>query len=561
MRFARQHHTEKGRIMTTPTAQAWHALHEHIPELKKLHMRDMFIAQPHRFEDYSLEAAGLLLDYSKNLLTPATLDILLELAHASDLRAWIEKMFHGEKINITEDRAVLHTALRAAATERILCDGRDVMPDVAAVRDACAHFAESVRNGTRRGYTGKPFTDIINIGIGGSDLGPAMVCEALKPFSTPQLTLHFVSNVDGTHITETLKTLHPETSLFIIASKTFTTLETMTNAQTARQWFINASGRPDHVAAHFAAVSTNREAVNAFGIDSEAMFGFWDWVGGRYSVWSAIGLPVMLAIGARNFTDFLAGARDMDAHFRSAPFKRNIPVLLGLIGILYRNGFGCQTHAILPYDQYLHKLPAYIQQLDMESNGKHVTRTGNDCEAATGPVIWGAPGTDGQHAFFQLIHQGCTMIPADFLAPAVSCNPAGNHHQLLLANFFAQTAALMNGKTEEQVRAELAAGGMCAADIDFQAPHRVFEGNRPTNSIMFKKLDPCTLGALIAMYEHKVFTQGIIWDICSFDQWGVELGKQLARTIIPELDGPQPVATHDSSTRGLINTFKRWRSQ
>jgi len=547
--------------MNRTPARAWQALHDHIPDLKKLHLRDLFAAHPRRFEDCSLEAAGLLLDYSKNLLTPRTLELLLDLARAADLSGWIEKMFRGEKINVTENRAVLHTALRADARDRVLCDGRDVVPDIAAVRNACCRFAESVRNGERRGYTDKPFTDIVNIGIGGSDLGPAMACEALTPFGAPHLRMHFVSNVDGTHISETLKNLQPDTSLFIIASKTFTTLETMTNARTARQWFIQKSGSPEHVAAHFAAVSTNREAVRAFGIDPASMFGFWDWIGGRYSVWSAIGLPVMLAIGERNFRDFLSGAHAMDGHFRSAPFERNIPVLLALIGILYRNGFGCQTHAILPYDQYLRRLPAYIQQLDMESNGKHVTRSGTRCEAATGPVIWGAPGTDGQHAFFQLIHQGSTLIPADFLAPAASLNPVGLHHTLLLANFFAQTEALMNGRTEEEVRAGLAAGNMSPSDMDFQAPHRVFDGNRPTNSIMFKQLDPRTLGALIAMYEHKVFTQGIIWDICSFDQWGVELGKQLAQAIIPELDGPDPVATHDSSTRGLINTFKRWRSE
>jgi len=543
------------------TAQAWQALHDHIPELQQRHLRDLFAAYPNRFEDCSLEAAGLLLDYSKNLVVPRTLELLLDLARARDLAGWIEKMFRGEKINTTENRAVLHTALRADARERVLCDGRDVVPDVVSVRTACCRFAESVRSGARRGYTDTPFTDIVNIGIGGSNLGPAMVCEALTPFGAPHLRMHFVSNVDGTHITETLKRLQPETTLFIIASKTFSTLETMTNAQTARQWFIEKTGSREHVAAHFAAVSTNRENVHDFGIDPDNMFGFWDWVGGRYSVWSAIGLPVMLAIGERNFQDFLAGARDMDAHFRSAPFERNIPVLLGLIGILYRNGFGCQTHAVLPYDQYLRRLPAYIQQLDMESNGKHVTCAGTRCEHTTGPVIWGAPGTDGQHAFFQLIHQGCTLTPADFLAPAISLNPVGRHHNLLLANFFAQTEALMNGKTEDEVRAELPASGMSPSAIDFQAPHRVFEGNRPTNSIMFRRLDPHTLGALIAMYEHKVFTQGIIWDICSFDQWGVELGKQLAKAVAAELDSPQPVVTHDSSTRGLINTCKRWRSE
>jgi glucose-6-phosphate isomerase len=469
-------------------------------------------------------------------------------------------MFTGEKINCTENRAVLHTALRADPAEPVLCDGGDVMPDVAAVLDSCGMFAEAVRAGERRGCTGKPFTDIINIGIGGSDLGPAMVCEALTPYAAENLKMHFVSNIDGTHITETLKSLQPETSLFIIASKTFTTLETMTNAQTARQWFIDAVGSGDHIAAHFVAVSTNRSAVQAFGIDPANMFGFWDWVGGRYSVWSAIGLPIMLSIGMDNFRDFLSGARTMDQHFRSAPFEKNIPVLMGLIGILYNNGFGCETHAILPYDQYLRRLPSYIQQLDMESNGKHITRESTRAKASTGPIIWGAPGTDGQHAFFQLIHQGCKMVPADFLAPVESHNPIGNHHELLLANFFAQTEALMNGKTEDQVRAELAATGMSAGEIDFQAPHRVFEGNSPTNTIMFKKLAPHTLGALIAMYEHKVFTQGIIWNICSFDQWGVELGKQLAKKIIPELADQQPVETHDSSTRALINTFKRWRS-
>jgi len=546
--------------MDTKTERAWQALHEHIPELKKLHMRELFAANPRRFEDCSLEAAGLMLDYSKNLLLPRTLEILFELARARDLGDWVEKMFQGDAINCTENRSVLHTALRGDPADAVLCDGRDVMPDITAMLEACGRFAQSVRSGEKRGYTAKPFTDIINIGIGGSDLGPAMVCEALKPYGASNLRMHFVSNVDGSHIAETLKSIQPETALFIISSKSFTTMETMANAHTARQWFIDAVGNSKHVGAHFAAVSTNQAAVKEFGIDTANIFGFWNWVGGRYSVWSAIGLPIMLQVGSDNFQDFLCGARTMDRHFRTAPFEHNMPVLMGLIGILYNNGFGCETHAVVPYDQYLSRLPAYIQQLDMESNGKHVTRSGEPAQTSTGPIIWGAPGTDGQHAFFQLIHQGCKMIPTDFLAPSQSHNPVGNHHELLLANFFAQTEALMQGKTEEQVRAELSAAGMSAAEIDFQAPHRVFEGNRPTNTIMFKKLDPQTLGALLALYEHKVFTQGIIWDICSFDQWGVELGKQLAKEIIPELSSPEPVETHDSSTRGLINTFKRWRN-
>ncbi len=545
--------------MQTPTAPTWQTLVFHAQELKNTTIKELFAHDPGRFETMSMEAAGILCDVSKNLMTQKTLDLLVQLACACSLPDWIERMFSGEKINCTEHRSVLHTALRKRSKSALLVDGNDVMPGVRAVLAKMRDFSGAVRSGAWTGHTGKPVTDIVTIGIGGSNLGPAMVTEALMPYGRQDMAMHFVSNIDGTHMAETLRRVNPETVLFIVASKTFTTLETMTNAHTARQWFVAQTGDETAVTRHFVAVSTNTAEVARFGINTENMFEFWDWVGGRYSVWSAIGLPVALAIGMDNFEQFLAGAYAMDCHFREADLRRNIPVILALTGILNNNFFGCDTHAVLPYDQYLRRLPAYIQQLDMESNGKSVTRDGGSVSCSTGPIIWGEPGTDGQHAFYQLLHQGTRIVPCDFLAPAVSHNPLGEHHAILLSNFFAQTEALMNGKTSEQVRTELAAQGMAGDEIDRITPHRIFEGNRPSNSIMFKKLDPHTLGALIAMYEHKVFVQGIIWGICSFDQWGVQLGKELATKILPELAGQAPVTSHDSSTNGLISYYKKLR--
>ncbi len=545
--------------MQIPAAPTWQALVFHAQELKNTTIKELFARDPGRFETMSIEAAGILCDVSKNLMTQKTLDLLVQLACECSLPDWIERMFSGEKINSTENRPVLHTALRKRSRSALLVDGKNVMPGVLAVLAKMRRFSEAVRSGAWTGHTGMAITDIVNIGIGGSNLGPAMVTEALTPYGRRNLAMHFVSNIDGTHMAETLRRVNPETVLFIVASKTFTTLETMTNAHTARRWFMEKTGNEAAVARHFVAVSTNSAEVARFGIDTENMFEFWDWVGGRYSVWSAIGLPVALAVGMDNFEQFLAGAYAMDCHFREAELRRNIPVILALTGILYNNFFGSDTHAILPYDQYLRRLPAYIQQLDMESNGKSVTVAGGPVSCSTGPIIWGEPGTDGQHAFYQLLHQGTRIVPCDFLAPAVSHNPVGDHHAMLLSNFFAQTEALMNGKTGEQVRAELTAQGMAGKQVDLLAPHRVFEGNRPSNSIMFKKLDPHTLGALIAMYEHKVFVQGVIWGICSFDQWGVQLGKELATKILPELTGTEPVTSHDSSTNGLINYYKKLR--
>jgi glucose-6-phosphate isomerase len=485
---------------------------------------------------------------------------LLDLAREVDLADGIVKMFAGARINATENRAVLHTALRNRAYDPVMVDGRDVMPEVNAVLDQMEAFVERLHSGDWTGYTGKAITDIVNIGIGGSDLGPVMVTECLRPYARPGLQAHFVSNVDGTHAAECLRRVDPETTLFLIASKSFTTQETMTNAFTARQWFLERAGQQSHIARHFVAISTNTAAVQAFGIDPANMFIFWDWVGGRYSLWSAIGLSIAALIGFDRFRELLEGAHAMDRHFREAPFAQNIPVVLALIGIWYNNFFGTETEAILPYDQYMHRFPAYFQQGDMESNGKSASRNGTRVNYQTGPVIWGEPGTNGQHAFYQLIHQGTKLVPADFLAPAVSHNPVGRHHNILLSNFFAQTEALMNGQPPEAVRAALAPSGKSDPEIAALLPHKVFEGNRPTNSILFRKLTPRTLGSLIAMYEHKIFVQGYIWNIFSFDQWGVELGKQLARRILPELDGDDPVADHDSSTNGLINSFKKMRS-
>jgi len=539
--------------------QAWKALQEHFETVKNLHMRDLFAEDPRRFEDFSGRFEEILVDYSKNRINAETLKLLVDLAKEMELNSAIESMFSGEKINETEDRAVLHTALRNRRDTPVCVDGEDVMPEIRAVLEKMRSFAGRVRSGRWTGYTGKPVTDIVNIGIGGSDLGPAMVCECLKPYGLPRLKVHFVSNVDGTHIAETLKPLDPETTLFMVASKSFTTQETMTNAHTARRWFLKRAGDESHVARHFVAMSTNTEAVESFGIDRENMFVFWDWVGGRYSLWSAIGLPIACFIGFEQFEELLAGAHAMDRHFRQTELDRNLPVILALLGIWYVNFFGAETETILPYDQYMQRFPAYFQQGNMESNGKSTDRSGSPVHYATGPVVWGEPGTNGQHAFYQLIHQGTRLVPSDFLAPAISHNAVGDHHRKLLANFFAQTEALMKGKTREEVDAELHSAGKSEAQIQRLGPHRVFEGNRPTNSILFRKLTPRTLGSLIAMYEHKIFVQGVLWNIYSFDQWGVELGKQLAGRILPELDDDRPVDGHDVSTNGLVNAFKNMR--
>jgi glucose-6-phosphate isomerase len=524
-------------------------------------MRDLFAQDPKRFEKFSLRFNDILLDFSKNRITDETLRLLLDLARFAKVEDWRDRMFRGEKINITENRAVLHIALRNRSNRPILVDGEDVMPGVNAVLTHMRQFSESIRSGQWKGYTGKPITDVINIGIGGSDLGPVMATEALKPYSKPGLKVHFVSNIDGTDIAEKFKVIKPETSLFIVASKTFTTQETITNATTAKDWLLASAKNPAAVAKHFVALSTNEKEVTKFGIDKANMFEFWDWVGGRYSLWSAIGLSIAIDIGMDNFEQLLAGAFAMDEHFQTAPLEKNLPAILGLIGVWYNNFFGAQTEAILPYDQYMHRFPAYFQQGDMESNGKSVDRQSEVVDHSTGPVIWGEPGTNGQHAFYQLIHQGTKLIPGDFLAPVETQNPLGEHHPILLSNFFAQTEALMKGKTEAQVRAELTAQGITGEAQDKLTPHKVFTGNRPTNSIMFQKLTPHTLGSLIALYEHKIFTQGIIWNINSFDQWGVELGKQLAKAILPELKKPGEITSHDSSTNGLINEFKSRRNK
>ena len=537
---------------------AWKALAAHHQQIASVPMRELFAQDASRFDKFTLSFNDLLLDYSKNRITDQTRQMLLDLASQVKLSDWIGKLFSGEKINFTENRAVLHVALRNRANRPILVDGKDVMPDVNRVLGQMKTFCHKVISGEWKGHTGKAITDVVNIGIGGSDLGPVMATEALKPYAG-KLKVHFVSNVDGTHIAETLKKVHPETVLFIIASKTFTTQETMANAESAKAWFLKAAGDPKAVARHFVALSTNAKEVSKFGIDTANMFEFWDWVGGRYSMWSAIGLPIALYIGFENFEEFLTGAFEMDEHFRSAPFAQNLPVILALLGVWYNNFFAAQSHAILPYDQYMHRFAAYFQQGDMESNGKYITRDGIKVDYQTGPVIWGEPGTNGQHAFYQLIHQGTKLIPCDFLAPVRTHNPIGNHHPILLSNFFAQTEALMMGKTQAQVVAELKKEGKTEAQIASLAPHKVFEGNRPTNSIFFKKLTPRVLGSLVAMYEHKIFVQGIIWNINSYDQWGVELGKQLAKVILPEMTDDRPVNSHDSSTNGLINYFKKNR--
>lgn len=545
-------------INPTKTA-AWQALQQHFEQMKNVQIKDLFAEDDQRSATFSATFDNqILVDYSKNRITTETIDKLLALAKETDLAGAIKSMFTGEKINQTEGRAVLHVALRNRSNTPILVDGKDVMPEVNAVLAKMKAFSERIIRGEWKGYTGKAITDVVNIGIGGSDLGPYMVTEALRPYKN-HLEMHFVSNVDGTHIAETLKKLNPETTLFLIASKTFTTQETMTNAHSARDWFLASAADSQHVAKHFAALSTNAKAVGEFGIDTANMFEFWDWVGGRYSLWSAIGLSIILSVGYANFEQLLSGAHAMDKHFSETPAAENIPVLLALIGIWYNNFFGAETEAILPYDQYMHRFAAYFQQGNMESNGKYTDRSGQPVSYQTGPVIWGEPGTNGQHAFYQLIHQGTRLIPCDFIAPAISHNALGDHHEKLLSNFFAQTEALAFGKTRAVVEKEFAAAGKKADDVAPIVPFKVFEGNRPTNSILLREITPFSLGALIALYEHKIFTQGAILNIFSFDQWGVELGKQLANRILPELKSDQAVTAHDSSTNALINRYKAWR--
>lgn len=539
---------------------AWKALTQHHAQRKNATIQELFAQEKDRFNKYSLTFNDeILVDFSKNNLTQETLSLLRQLSEECGLAQAKKAMFDGEKINRTENRAVLHTALRNRANTSVLVDGKDVMPEVNAVLAKMKTFCARVISGEWKGYTGKAITDVINIGIGGSDLGSYMVTEALRPYKN-HLTMHFVSNVDGTHIAETLKKVNPETTLILVASKTFTTQETMTNALSARDWFLAAAKDPAHVAKHFAALSTNAKAVAEFGIDTDNMFEFWDWVGGRYSLWSAIGLSIALSIGFDNFEALLSGAHAMDQHFLNAPLEQNIPITLALVGLWNTNFLGAQTEAILPYDQYLHRFAAYFQQGNMESNGKYVDRNGNVIrDYQTGPIIWGEPGTNGQHAFYQLIHQGTSLIPCDFIAPAQSHNPLSDHHAKLLSNFFAQTEALAFGKTKEQVEAEFLKAGKTLAEVEDIVPFKVFTGNKPTNSILLQKITPFSLGALIAMYEHKIFVQGVLFNIYSFDQWGVELGKQLANRILPELVTNDKIESHDSSTNGLINQFKAWR--
>ncbi|HAY2965328.1 TPA: glucose-6-phosphate isomerase [Escherichia coli] len=545
-------------INPTQTA-AWQALQKHFDEMKDVTIADLFAKDGDRFSKFSATFDDqMLVDYSKNRITEETLAKLQDLAKECDLAGAIKSMFSGEKINRTENRAVLHVALRNRSNTPILVDGKDVMPEVNAVLEKMKTFSEAIISGEWKGYTGKAITDVVNIGIGGSDLGPYMVTEALRPYKN-HLNMHFVSNVDGTHIAEVLKKVNPETTLFLVASKTFTTQETMTNAHSARDWFLKAAGDEKHVAKHFAALSTNAKAVGEFGIDTANMFEFWDWVGGRYSLWSAIGLSIVLSIGFDNFVELLSGAHAMDKHFSTTPAEKNLPVLLALIGIWYNDFFGAETEAILPYDQYMHRFAAYFQQGNMESNGKYVDRNGKVVDYQTGPIIWGEPGTNGQHAFYQLIHQGTKMVPCDFIAPAITHNPLSDHHQKLLSNFFAQTEALAFGKSREVVEQEYRDQGKDPATLDYVVPFKVFEGNRPTNSILLREITPFSLGALIALYEHKIFTQGVILNIFTFDQWGVELGKQLANRILPELKDDKEISSHDSSTNGLINRYKAWR--
>jgi glucose-6-phosphate isomerase len=540
------------------TTQSYKYLADHYIDIVAQNLKDLFKSDNQRFEKFSTKFEDILLDYSKNRITDETFALLMQLAKECMVKDSIEAMFSGQVINATEHRPVLHIALRNRSNTPIYVDGKDVMPDVNRVLEQMKIFSEKVISGEWKGFSGKAITDVVNIGIGGSDLGPVMVTEALRPYKN-HLNMHFVSNVDGTHIAEALKVVNPETTLFLIASKTFTTQETMTNAQSAKDWLLANGGKQEDVAKHFVALSTNTEGVEKFGIDTANMFEFWDWVGGRYSLWSAIGLSIVLSLGYENFMELLTGAHVYDEYFRTTEFEQNPSVILALIGIWYNNFFDSETVAILPYDQYMHRFSAYFQQGDMESNGKHVDRNGNAVDYSTGPIIWGEPGTNGQHAFYQLIHQGTKMIPCDFIAPAQSHNPLGEHHMLLVSNFFAQTEALMNGKTIDEVIAELKKSGKTQEEIDKLAPFKEFDGNRPTNSFLLKKITPHSLGSLIAMYEHKIFVQGIIWDIYSFDQWGVELGKQLAQKIQPELRNGDEISSHDSSTNGLINQYKEWR--
>lgn len=540
------------------TTEAYKYLADHYVDIAPQHMKDLFKSDNQRFAKFSTLFEDILIDYSKNRINDETFALLIQLARECKLKDAIEAMFSGEVINATEHRPVLHIALRNRSNTPIYVDGKDVMPDVNRVLEQMKSFSERIITGEWKGFTGKAITDVVNIGIGGSDLGPVMVTEALRPYKN-HLNMHFVSNVDGTHIAEALKVVNPETTLFLIASKTFTTQETMTNAQSAKDWLLANGGKQEDVAKHFVALSTNTQGVEKFGIDTANMFEFWDWVGGRYSLWSAIGLSIVLSLGYENFVELLSGAHAYDQHFRNTDFEQNPSVILGMLGVWYNNFFESETEAILPYDQYLHRFAAYFQQGDMESNGKHVDRNGNPVDYSTGPIIWGEPGTNGQHAFYQLIHQGTKLIPCDFIAPAQSHNPLGDHHMLLISNYFAQTEALMNGKTNEEVIAELKAAGKSEAEIKALTPFKEFDGNRPTNSILLKKITPHSLGALIAMYEHKIFTQGIVWNIYSFDQWGVELGKQLAQRIQPELRNNDEISSHDASTNGLINQYKGWR--
>jgi len=543
------------------TTQAWFVLKKHFEEeMSRRQMKDLFAADPNRFESYSIKEVNILFDYSKNIISDKTIQLLFQLAKECGLDNAIEAQFAGKPINETEGRAVLHTALRNFSGQPVVLDGKDLMPGIQKVLQQMKTFCNKIHQGEHKGFSGKKITTIVNIGIGGSDLGPVMVTEALKPYWIDGIQTYFVSNVDGTHIAETLKKVNAEETLFLIASKTFTTQETMTNAHTARTWFLEHAKEEVHIAKHFVALSTNKKLVTAFGIDSQNMFEFWDWVGGRYSLWSAIGMSIALTIGYDNFEDLLKGAHEADLHFKTAPFEKNMPVIMALLGIWYTNFFGAQSEAILPYDQYLHRFAAYFQQGNMESNGKFVDRNGTTVNYATGPVIWGEPGTNGQHAFYQLIHQGTLVIPCDFIAPAKSHNPIGDHHDKLMSNYFAQTEALLNGKSEKIVVEELKAAGKSEAEIESLSPFKVFAGNKPTNSFLVEKITPYTLGFLIALYEQKIFTQGVIWNIYSFDQWGVELGKQLANQILPELNHHAPVTEHDSSTNGLINQYKQWKA-
>jgi glucose-6-phosphate isomerase len=533
------------------TTKSWQALTQHAAEMKQKHLRDLFKEDPNRFAQFSTCSKDIVLDFSKNIINSTTLKLLVQLAEECQLKEATESMFTGEKINRTENRAVLHTALRNFSGKPIITDGKDVMPDIRRVLSQMKSFCEKVHSGEWKGYTGKKIKYIVNLGIGGSDLGPVMVTEALKPYWVKGIETFFVSNVDGTHIAETLKKVNPEETLFLVASKTFTTQETMTNAHSARSWFLQHAKEEVHIAKHFAALSTNEKEVVAFGIDKANMFEFWDWVGGRYSLWSAIGLSIALTIGYENFESLLQGAYLADEHFRSEKYERNIPVIMAMIGIWYANFFDAKSYAILPYDQYLHRFAAYLQQGDMESNGKFVDRNGQRVSYSTGPIIWGEPGTNGQHSFYQLIHQGTHLIPCDFIGTANSHNPVSDHHEKLMSNFFAQTEALMNGKTVEELKAEGVSESLM--------PYKVFEGNRPTNSILIKRITPYTLGQLIAFYEHKIFVQGVIWNVYSYDQWGVELGKVLANKILPELKNEELVHSHDDSTNALINLYKTFR--